>query len=148
MNIPFIPVIDHVNLAFHEAGHIFLGVFGNEFLMMMGGTLFQLGFPLAALFYFLRKKQRIGSMIMLFWFGENFLGIGTYMKDALVLELPLVGGGLHDWTYIFGELGVITKCVKIGNATIIIGFVIMGYALIDIMTSKGKALSEKSGESE
>jgi hypothetical protein len=132
MNIPFIPVIDHVNLAFHEAGHVIIGIFGNDFLMIAGGTIFQLAFPLAALLYFCKKERQLASMAMLFWFGENFRGIGTYMKDALALELPLVGGGLHDWTYLFGELGVITKCVKIGNTTIIIGFLVMAYALFDI----------------
>lgn len=143
MNIPFIPVIDHVNLAFHEAGHIFLAVFGNEFLTALGGTLFQIAFPLVAYFYFRKREQQVASMIMLFWFGENFLGIGTYMQDALKLELPLIGGGLHDWTYMFGELGVITKCVKIGNTTIITGFLIMAYSLLDICITLYKVRSER-----
>ncbi|MFH1074116.1 MAG: hypothetical protein V1752_03410 [Candidatus Firestonebacteria bacterium] len=132
MQIPFIPIIDSVNLAFHEAGHIIFGVFGIEFLTALGGTLAQLLFPLSAFIYFHRKEQRLSSMITLVWFGENFLNIGTYMKDALKLELPLAGGGLHDWTYMFGELGVITKCETIGNTAYFAGFAIMLYALINI----------------
>jgi len=132
LQIPFIPVIDSVNLAFHEAGHIFFALFSVEFLTSAGGTLFQLIFPLSAVIYFHRKEQHLSSMVTLVWFGENFLNIGTYMKDALKLELPLVGGGLHDWTYMFGELGVITKCEKIGNFTYFLGFAIMLYALFEI----------------
>lgn len=123
-------ILDFVNLAFHEAGHIIFGIFGMEFLTALGGTLMQLIMPFSAFLYFIRQEKKLSSMVTLFWFGENFLPIGNYMKDALKLELPLIGGGLHDWTYLFGRLGVLTKSVMIGNITIFIGIVIMLYSLV------------------
>ena len=38
--------LDGVNLAFHEAGHLFFAFFGQT-LQFLGGTLGQLLFPLA-----------------------------------------------------------------------------------------------------
>lgn len=40
----FIPILDHANLAFHEAGHVFFGFLGST-LGLYGGTLGQLVFP-------------------------------------------------------------------------------------------------------
>lgn len=124
-------ILDYVNLAFHEAGHIIFGIFGNEILSAFGGTLMQIIMPFSAFLYFIKQEKKLSSMVTLFWFGENFLHIGNYMKDALELELPLVGGGLHDWTFLFEKFAVLTKSVLIGNITIFIGIAIMLYSLIN-----------------
>lgn len=39
--------LDGANLLFHEAGHVFFGLFGQT-IGMLGGTLGQLVFPVAA----------------------------------------------------------------------------------------------------
>lgn len=98
--------LDNVNLAFHEAGHIFLGFFG-EFIGTAGGTIFQLLIPAVCLVHFLRREQRLGWQFCLFWVGENFLNISIYAGDAIKQELPLVGGGVHDWTYLLTEMHLI-----------------------------------------
>ena len=98
--------LDLVNLAFHEAGHIFLGFFG-EFIKVSGGTIFQLLIPSACAGQFLRQENRLGWQLCLFWAGENFLNISSYAGDAIKQELPLVGGGCHDWTYLLTELHLI-----------------------------------------
>ena len=43
----FILLLDHANLAFHEAGHLFFGVLGDT-LGLYGGTLGQLVFPVVS----------------------------------------------------------------------------------------------------
>ena len=48
--------LDLVNLAFHEAGHVFLRPFGNT-LHFLGGTLFQLGVPALLVWYFLYRRR-------------------------------------------------------------------------------------------
>ena len=50
----FIPILDHANLAFHEAGHPIFGIFGWT-MGLLGGTLGQLVFPIAVFVTYLRK---------------------------------------------------------------------------------------------
>lgn len=98
--------LDYVNLAGHEAGHIFLGFFGR-FIMMLGGTIFQLLIPAVCLFHFFRRGANIGWQLCLFWAGESLLNISVYAGDAIKQALPLVGGGEHDWTYLLTATGLI-----------------------------------------
>ena len=98
--------LDYVNLAFHEAGHIFLGFFGR-FIAMAGGTIFQLLLPAVCLVHLRRRGANLGWQLCLFWLGENLLNISNYAGDAIRQELPLVGGGVHDWTYLLTETGLI-----------------------------------------
>ena len=106
--------IDHVNLAFHEAGHIFLGFFG-EFIKTAGGTVFQLLLPAVCGVHLLRRDNRLGWQLCLFWVGENFLNISMYAGDAIAQELPLVGGGVHDWTYLLTEMHLIAHTEGTGR---------------------------------
>jgi len=98
--------LDYINLAFHEAGHVFLG-FLPRFIMTLGGTLFQLLIPAACLIHLMRRGANLGWQLCLFWTGENLLNISVYAGDSLKQELPLVGGGVHDWTYLLTEVGLI-----------------------------------------
>jgi hypothetical protein len=99
--------LDHINLAFHEAGHVFLGFFG-QLIMTAGGTFFQLLFPAVCGFHLWLRSNRLGWQLCLFWFGESLLNISIYAGDAIRQVLPLVGGGTHDWTYLLTETGLIT----------------------------------------
>ncbi len=45
-------LLDNIDLAIHEAGHVFFGPFG-EFIGFLGGTLFQLIVPATFLGYFI-----------------------------------------------------------------------------------------------
>jgi len=100
--------LDLVNLAFHEAGHLFLAPLG-ETMHFLGGTLGQLAVPAGLAAYFLiAKRQPFAAAACSWWTGENLVNISVYMADARDLRLPLVGGGDHDWNnlfYAFGLLG-------------------------------------------
>lgn len=122
-------LLDHINLPFHEAGHIFLNPFG-EFIGFCGGTIFQLLIPFGIMVNFWIKGETIGFAFCLFWFGENFLNIARYMADARDMALPLVGGGDHDWNYIFSDLGVLNKDKQIAGVVRAFGWVIMVSATI------------------
>lgn len=93
----FLPVLDHVNPAFHEAGHIFFRPFG-QWTGILGGTLGQLLMPVFAMGSFWRSGRTASFAIAGIWFFENLLNIARYVADARARELPLVGGGDHDWT--------------------------------------------------
>ncbi|OGR63801.1 MAG: hypothetical protein A2X31_09315 [Elusimicrobia bacterium GWB2_63_22] len=98
--------LDYVNLAFHEAGHVFLGFFGR-FISVLGGTLFQLLLPAVCLAHLARRGSNLGWQLCLFWTGQSLLNVSIYAGDAIKQALPLVGGGEHDWTYLLTELGLI-----------------------------------------
>ena len=101
--------IDHVNLVFHEAGHMFFSWFGHT-VMILGGTLGELLVPLCVAAYFALRRETTGVAFAMFWCFENFLYIATYMADARAMELPLVGVGDtvdHDWNFLFSQWGVL-----------------------------------------
>ena len=119
--------LDYINLAFHEAGHVFLGFFGR-FIMTLGGTLFQLLIPAAGLVHFLRQGANLGWQLCLFWTGQSLLNVSIYAADAIKQELPLVGGGTHDWTYLLTEVGLIAHPEAVGRAIFLIGSAIIFYS--------------------
>ncbi len=101
-----------VNLPFHEAGHIFFGIFG-QFIGALGGSLGQLIIPCVCLLVLLLKtRDPFGASVALWWLGQNFIDLAPYINDARSLTLPLLGGntggsspyGFHDWQFILTEL--------------------------------------------
>ncbi|MDA8245002.1 MAG: zinc ribbon domain-containing protein [Elusimicrobia bacterium] len=112
--------LDYFNLAFHEAGHIFLGFFGR-FVMMAGGTIFQLLIPAVCLFQLKRRGANLGWQLCLFWLGESLLNVSIYAGDAIKQALPLVGGGEHDWTYLLTELHLIAHPAGVSRFIFLLG---------------------------
>ena len=125
----WVPILDSANLVLHEAGHPLVGIFSDR-LMVYGGTLFQLIFPITVAFHFSRQREPAGFVIGLVWLGENLLNVARYMADARAQELPLVGGGEHDWTEIFMRWGVLAKDIKIAGLTRWIAYALMLGALV------------------
>ena len=118
--------LDWVNLAFHEAGHLFLTPFG-ETLHFLGGTVFQLLVPIGLTVHFLLKGGPFSASACFWWFGQNFLGIAHYMADARDLKLPLVGGGENDWNHLFYQWGMLGEGAvrRISSTAHGIGVVVM-----------------------
>ncbi|WP_394560032.1 hypothetical protein [Aquipseudomonas alcaligenes] len=103
----WVPILDSANLAFHEAGHPLFGLVSSR-LMVYGGTFMQLLIPLVAAWQLRRQRQIGGCHLCLIWFAENLLNVARYMADARRQELPLVGGGDHDWTFILSSWGLLS----------------------------------------
>jgi hypothetical protein len=108
--------IDSLDLAIHEAGHPLFGLFG-EFIGFAGGTLMQLIIPTVFLGYFWRRGDRHAATVMLWWIAQNLWNVSRYVGDARTEELPLVGGGEHDWAYLLGELGLLRQDRAIADVT-------------------------------
>jgi hypothetical protein len=105
---------DFVNLMIHEAGHLFFS-WGGHTLMILGGTIGELLVPLLCALYFYFHGQTYGFTFSVFWFFENFLYIGTYMRDARSEGLPLINGDIGDWTLLFGQWHLLQSDLKIGQ---------------------------------
>ena len=118
----FLPILDHANLAFHEAGHIFFRILG-ETASLYGGTLGQLVFPGVAIVVLWRRRETLGLAIAGIWFFENFLNIAVYMADARTQALPLVGGGDHDWTNILGRWNALASDTSLARKLRALGWI-------------------------
>ena len=110
----FVFGLDHANLLFHEAGHPFVGLFSSR-LETYGGTLGQLTFPVLLAISFWRKRQALSCAAAVIWFFENLLNIARYLADARALQLPLVGGGDHDWNTILTRWNILEYDVQIAG---------------------------------
>lgn len=124
-------LMDSVDLPIHETGHLVFAPFG-EFLQFAGGTLFQLIVPCVFAGYFLRRKDKHAASVALWWVGQNFWNISVYAADARAQDLPLVGGGEHDWAYMLGALHLLPRDQAIGR-----GFWATGVVLFLISVGGG-----------
>ena len=126
--------LSSLDVAFHEAGHLILGFFGSEFLMVAGGTLMQLAMPSACLAHFIVHESPAGMGFCLFWIGLNLAEISLYAADAQAQALILITGmsgregGGHDWAFMLGRLGLTKHCVGAGEIFFFAGVWLMVFA--------------------
>ena len=118
----FVFLLDHANLLFHEAGHPLVGLFSTR-LEPYGGTIGQLVFPCALAVSFWRKGHSLGFAAACIWFFENLFNIARYVADARALELPLVGGGDHDWNTILTRWNLLQYDTRIAAALRLLGWI-------------------------
>ena len=122
----YLRVLDDANLAFHEAGHLVYGVFG-EGAALYGGTLGQLTFPAVAAAIFFVRREPASVALALGWLGENLVNIARYADDARAQALPLAGGGEHDWFHILvrwhalSSDHAVASVLRIGGWLIVVG---------------------------
>ncbi len=116
-------IFDGVNLAFHEMGHAAFFWLGDRILTTAGGTIFQIGIPLAAGGYLLHKQRDpFGGAVCVFWLGTALFGAGVYAADARAQALPLVSpfgpvdSDSHDWTVMLLKYGMLSRDQEIGAA--------------------------------
>ena len=132
--------LDSLDLAIHETGHLVFAA-GGEFLMLLGGSLFQLLVPAGFVVALWRQGDRHGATVPLWWLGQNCWNVSVYIKDARAEELPLVGGGEHDWALLLGRLGLLERDQAIGGAVYLIGVLLYITAIV----AGWRALSSKDG---
>jgi hypothetical protein len=143
LSIAFAPLngsfLDLVDLPIHETGHLIFRLFG-EFMMVAGGSLFQIVMPAAFVGYFVWHEKYYSAGIVLFWVGQSILNVFVYANDAVVMQLVLTSGftgsegSFHDWNYLLTQTGLLnyTKAVAalirlFGTLTIIAGIVVSVY---------------------
>ena len=109
-------------LLIHEAGHIVFRPFG-EFMMIAGGSLFQVIMPLLFVGYFAYHRKFYSAALVLFWVGESILNVSVYAADSLALQLPLLGGSdsMHDWNYLLSSLNLLPATAKVAGTIRVLG---------------------------
>jgi hypothetical protein len=118
--------LDLVDLPVHETGHLLFRPFG-EFMMIAGGSLFQIIIPAVFAGYFIRNKKYYSAAIVLFWVGQSVLNVFVYASDAVVMQLVLTSGmtgsegSFHDWNYLLTETGLIKSTRTVANIIRLLG---------------------------
>lgn len=113
IHLPMVPI--------HEFGHIFFRPFG-EFMMLLGGSLFQAGLPLVFGGIFLvRQRDPYAAALMLWWSAVAVMDIAPYVYDAQEPQHILLTGrtgenGAHDFIDVLGDLGLLKKAQTVGYA--------------------------------
>ncbi len=123
--------LDNVDLPIHETGHLLFRPFG-EFMMVAGGSIFQIVFPAVFVGYFIWQQSYYSASVVLLWVGQSILNLWVYVADAVVMKLVLTSGftgsegSFHDWNYLLTATGLIgstngvAKIVRfLGTLTII-----------------------------
>lgn len=121
--------LDSLDLAIHETGHLVFA-FGGETLGILGGSLMQLLVPAAFAAALWRRGDRHGATVPLWWLGQSCWNISVYARDARAQELPLVGGGEHDWAILLDHWGWLQRDQEIGRAIFFSGVVLYAVAVV------------------
>ena len=120
---------DGLDLPIHETGHLVFA-WGGEVLTALGGTLFQLLMPLAFVWHFWRADDRHAASVPLWWVGQNCWNVARYVADARAQELPLVGGGEHDWAFLLATWDLLAHDQSLARAARLLGWLIVGASLL------------------
>jgi hypothetical protein len=115
--------LDSLDLAIHETGHLIFAL-GGQTAGILGGTLMQLLVPAALTLALWRSGDRHGATVPLWWLGQNCWNISVYIRDARAQQLPLLGGGEHDWTYLLSLWDLLDQDQVLGGAVYLIGFLL------------------------
>jgi hypothetical protein len=121
--------LDSLDLAIHETGHLVFA-FGGETLTLLGGTLMQIIVPLAFVVALWRNGDWHGATVPLWWLGQNCWNISVYVRDARAQELPLVGGGEHDWAVLLEQWEWLEGDQALGRVIHFLGVVLYAVAIV------------------
>jgi TRAP-type C4-dicarboxylate transport system permease small subunit len=108
-----VPIVSDVSTAIHEFGHMLFMPFGIPILgrtmVILGGSLTEVAFPVLFVGYFLRKREdgrrrdAFAAMVCLWWSAIGLLATAIYCADSRTGKLMLLDGLTgqesegHDW---------------------------------------------------
>ena len=127
--------LDNVDLPIHEFGHLLFRPFG-QFLMVAGGSLFQVILPAIFVGYFIWQRSFYSAAIVLFWVGQSILNVWVYAADAVVMKLVLTSGftgsegSFHDWNYLLTATGLLTSTKIVAGAIRLAGTLVIISAVV------------------
>lgn len=139
-DLGYVPLLSDIDLAIHEFGHMLFMPFGIQFLgstmMILGGSLTQVAFPLVFFGYFMRKqddgrrRDLFAAMVCLWWAGINLLSVAIYCADSRAGRLMLLDGSTgqesdgHDWNNLLTRWGLLEHDTAIARWMRAIAFVV------------------------
>src|SRR5436190_5672039 len=133
-----VPIVTDVSTAIHEFGHMLFMPFGNRTLgrtmVILGGSLTEVAFPLLFVGYFLRKREDgrrrdvFAAMVCLWWSAIGLLATAIYCADSRAGKLMLLDGLTgqesegHDWYNLLNGWGLLEHDTQIARWMRMIAF--------------------------
>jgi hypothetical protein len=127
----YVPLVVDISTAVHEFGHMLFMPFGIPILggtmVILGGSLTEVAFPLLFVGYFLRKggegqrRDVFAAMVCLWWSGIGLLGTAIYCADSRAGRLMLLDGLTgqesdgHDWYNLLDRWGLLEQDIHIAR---------------------------------
>lgn len=132
-----VPIVSDVSTAIHEFGHMLFMPFGIPILggtmVILGGSLTEVAFPLLFVGYFLRKREDrrrdvFAAMVCLWWSAIGLLATAIYCADSRAGKLMLLDGLTgqesdgHDWYNLLNGWGLLEHDTQIARWMRMIAF--------------------------
>ena len=133
-----VPLVSDVSTAIHEFGHMLFMPFGIPILgrtmVILGGSLTEVAFPLLFVGYFLRKREDgrrrdvFAAMVCLWWSAIGLLATAIYCADSRAGKLMLLDGLTgqesegHDWYNLLDRWGLLEHDTQIARWMRMIAF--------------------------
>ena len=162
----YLPLLGDIDLAIHEFGHMLFMPFGIPILgrtmVILGGSLTQVAFPLLFAGYFLRRRDdgrsrdSFAAMVCLWWSGINLLDVGIYCADSRAGELTLLDGLTgkesdgHDWYNLLNGWGLLEQDTQIARSMrMIAGMMCVGSLFVAVwgLLQSRRALHPEASDS-
>ena len=160
----YVPLVGDIDLAIHEFGHMLFMPFGIPFLgstmVILGGSLTQVAFPLLFFWYFMRtrddgqRRDVFAAMVCLWWSAINLLDVAIYCADSRAGELMLLDGLTgkesdgHDWNNLLTRWGLLDQDTAIARWMRAIAALVcvasLGIALWSVLQQPRERLREAS----
>lgn len=112
-----VPLLGMVDLAVHEAGHLFFTWAPRDVMLAMGNG-FQVLVPLVfAGAFVLQHRDLAGGAAALGWAATSLQDASVYIADAPYRRLPLLGPeDSHDWWQLLGSHGWLDAADELARA--------------------------------
>lgn len=134
-----------VQFGVHEVSHILFS-FLLPILTAAAGSLSEIALASLIVVAAIKGNSRWAMVFGLLWLMMAFISMGNYMADARAQLMPLMGPSpdlVHDWHFVFGELGWLNADVVIGTTMKVIGWIIgaaaLAYGLIKVIAPSRSA---------
>jgi hypothetical protein len=158
-----VPLLSDIDLAIHEFGHMLFMPFGililGRTMMILGGSLTQVAFPLIFVGYFLKRnsdgrhRDIFAAMVCVWWSAINLLDVAIYCADSRAGQLMLLNGSTgqesdgHDWYNLLSGWGLLEHDIQIARVMRAVAALGCIAALAVAVWSELRAGREQSDES-
>lgn len=131
-----VPLLQYVDLGFHELGHLLTYPLPDLVTAAMG-SIVQIAVPWGlALYFMLVRRDTLGCVFCLAWAATSARNVSVYVADAPIQALPLIGGE-HDWAYILGpeQFDALDRSAALAATIELLGAGLLVLAVVVCLTS-------------
>ncbi len=142
-----------IEFGVHEASHLF-AIFLPHIFTAAAGSIGEVTFTILIVIAALKSRAYFAAIFGALWVMLAMNSAGQYMADARAQQMSLVGFSdrtVHDWHFVFGQLGWLPADTIIGNtvrgAGDLVGAIALGFGIWLIVKKITQEEASTSGSS-